>query len=92
MEETQKEFYKQLDRLDDYSLEVLFRRFGLGYEKMTRAEMGEHYQITNYKVDKTCHEILGRLEKYIGECEGLIEGVITSNDTMLERYSKRIIN
>ena len=30
-----------------------------------------------------CHEILGRLEKYIGECEGLIEGVITSNDTML---------
>ena len=59
---------------------------------MTRAEMAEHYQITNYKVDKTCLEILSRLEKYIGECEGLIEGVITSNDTMLERYSKRIIN
>ena len=92
LEETQKEFYEQLDRLDAYSFEFLCRRFGLGCERMTRAEMAEHYQITNYKVDKTCLEILSRLEKYIGECEGLIEGVITSNDTMLERYSKRIIN
>ncbi len=92
VEETQEEFYEQLDRLDAYSFEFLCRRFGLGYEKMTRAEMAEHYQITNYKVDKTCHEILGRLEKNIGECEGLIEGLITPNDTMLEKYSKRIIN
>ena len=92
-QETQKEFHAQLDRLDAYSYEFLCRRYGIGYEKrMTRVEMAEHYEMTNYQVDKNCSEILGKLERYIGEREGLYEGMIKSNDTILKRYSRNTVN
>ena len=87
--ETEKEFHAQLDRLDAYSFEFLYRRYGIGYEKrMTRAEMAEHYEMTNYQVDKTCSEILSRLEKYIDECDGLYERMIICDNKVLESYCR----
>ena len=91
LEETQKELYEQLDRLDAYSLEFLYRRYGIGYEKMTRAEMAEHYQMTNYGADRKVAQILGRLEKYVDECEGLSEGIGNIHEIHLNNLCRKRI-